>query len=147
MPSDFTFKKTIEFFETDAAGIVHFSNYFRFMEMAEGAFFRSLGLSVFDTNSKPMVGWPRVNVACEYKAPLRFEDELTIHLNVVAKTEKSLTYKFVFEKFDKQHEKMIHVANGQMTIVCVALNEQNEIQGASEVPAEVNDAIDINVAT
>ena len=41
-----TIKKQIAFSETDMAGIVHFSNFFRFMEMAEHAFLRSMGLSV-----------------------------------------------------------------------------------------------------
>ena len=35
MTEVYTYRKRVEFSETDAAGIVHFSNYFRFMEMAE----------------------------------------------------------------------------------------------------------------
>jgi acyl-CoA thioester hydrolase len=38
----------VEFFETDLAGIVHFANYYRFMEQAEHAFFRALGLKIHD---------------------------------------------------------------------------------------------------
>ena len=47
MPYEFKTIRRVEFSETDMAGIMHYSNYFRFMETAEHAFFRSLGLSIF----------------------------------------------------------------------------------------------------
>ena len=43
MAHAFTMQRRVEFAETDMAGILHFSNYFRFMESVEHAFFRSLG--------------------------------------------------------------------------------------------------------
>ncbi|MEL7264077.1 MAG: hypothetical protein AAFP69_04590, partial [Planctomycetota bacterium] len=43
----FSIQRRVEFRDTDAAGIVHFSAFFPFMETAEHAFLRSLGLSVF----------------------------------------------------------------------------------------------------
>jgi acyl-CoA thioesterase FadM len=43
----FTWNRRVEFAETDAAGIVHFSSFFLYMEQAEHALFRSLGLSIF----------------------------------------------------------------------------------------------------
>ena len=43
MPYEFKLTRRIEFAETDMAGIVHFSNFFRMMEATEHAFFRSLG--------------------------------------------------------------------------------------------------------
>ena len=45
MAYEYTTTKKIEFSETDMAGLVHFSNYFRYMEVAERDFFESLGLS------------------------------------------------------------------------------------------------------
>ena len=46
MPYEFQLSRRVEFSDTDMAGIMHFSNFFRFMEAAETAFLRSLGLSV-----------------------------------------------------------------------------------------------------
>ena len=40
MIAKFSYEHRVEFFETDLAGIVHFANYYRFMEQAEHAFFR-----------------------------------------------------------------------------------------------------------
>ena len=46
MSYEFQITRRVEFSETDLAGIMHFSNFFRFMESAEHAFWRSLGFSV-----------------------------------------------------------------------------------------------------
>ena len=91
---EFTIKRRVEFSETDMAGIVHFSNFCRYMEHAEHAFFRSLDRSIVDRDLG--VGWPRVHLSCDFKKPLRFEDEVEIHLLVSAKTSKSISYQFRF---------------------------------------------------
>lgn len=40
-------RRRVEFVETDAAGIVHFSSFFVYMEQAEHELLRHLGLNVF----------------------------------------------------------------------------------------------------
>src|SRR5260221_14772436 len=50
MPYEFKHTRRVEFSDTDMAGIMHFSNFFRFMEATETAFMRSLGLSVVLAN-------------------------------------------------------------------------------------------------
>ncbi len=42
----FQITRRVEFGDTDMAGIMHFSNFFRFMEVAESDFLRSRGLNV-----------------------------------------------------------------------------------------------------
>ena len=71
-------KLRVEFSDTDAAGIVHFANFFRYMERVEHSFWRSLGLSVQSRVGDHDVGFPRVKVECEFAAPARFEDELDV---------------------------------------------------------------------
>ena len=46
MAHSYTTTRRVTFAETDLAGILHFSNSFRYMEEAEHAFFRSLGFRV-----------------------------------------------------------------------------------------------------
>jgi len=122
MPSEYTITRSFEFGETDAAGIVHYSNFFRYMEACEHDFFRSLDTSIVDRSSG--VGWPRVHVSCDYRNPLHFEDEFTIALRVTSKTSKSLSYEFVFEKPD------IEIARGTLTICCVRRDETGEMKAA-----------------
>src|SRR5690606_29194679 len=80
----YTYSRPVDFYETDMAGIAHFSNFFRWMEAAEAAFFTSLDASLVEPldGGAAIRGWPRVRVHCEYHAPVRFGDTLTIELLV-----------------------------------------------------------------
>src|SRR6266849_4638537 len=100
MPYEFRLVRRVEFAETDMVGMVHYSNFFRYMEAAEHGFFRSLGLSVVTRQVDPPVGWPRVHARCDYKQPLRFEDEVEIQMLVSEKKSKSLSYEFRFRKLN-----------------------------------------------
>jgi YbgC/YbaW family acyl-CoA thioester hydrolase len=117
MAFEFTIRRRVEFSETDMAGIVHYSNFFRYMEAAEHAFFRSLGFSIAARDVDPPVGWPRVRATCEYRSPLRFEDEFEVKMLVTEKRSKSLTYEFRFTKLGGKEP--VEVARGSLTVVCV----------------------------
>src|SRR6185295_6570825 len=56
--SDYRLKRRVLFYETDLAGIVHFSCYFRYMEEAEHALWRQAGLSIAPKGAE--IGFPRV---------------------------------------------------------------------------------------
>ena len=118
MPYEFKAQRRVEFSDTDMAGIMHYSNFFRFMETAEHGFYRSLGFSVVEPNIDPRVGWPRVHAECDYRKPLRFEDMVEIHLLVTEKRSKSLSFQFRFRKLKGNAGE--EVARGALTIVCVA---------------------------
>lgn len=117
MAYEFKITRRVEFSDTDMAGIVHYSNFFRYMEAAEHAFFRSLGFSVVTSQVDPPVGWPRVHAECDYQQPLRFEDEVEVHMIVAEKRSKSLKYLFRFRKLNVSPP--TEVARGALTVVCV----------------------------
>ena len=89
MPHEYRTKRRIEFSDTDMAGIVHFARFFVFMESAEHEFLRSLGTSVATEWEGNKIGWPRLAASCEYLKPVKFEEELEIHLTVARKGTKS----------------------------------------------------------
>jgi len=129
MAYEFKRRHRVEFADTDMAGIVHFSNFFRYMEATEHAFFRSLGFSIHTHIDGTRVGWPRVRAECEYKSPLRFEDEFEIHLRVLEKRTRSLTYEFVFRNLDDTV-----IATGRITAVCVMTDEVTGKMKAVPIP-------------
>ena len=94
----------VQFADTDMAGIVHFAQFFRYMERVEHDFFRSLGCSIWDGNNavapEDRVGWPRVHASCDYRSPLRFEDCFTMHLKVVDVSARSIRYEIDFTTSD-----------------------------------------------
>ncbi len=143
MPYEFQLTRRVEFSETDMAGIMHFSNFFRFMEVTETAFMRSLGLSVLLQKSGLNFCLPRVHAECDYAAPLRFEDEVVIRLLVEKKGNRSLTYQFRFYRLGQSQE----VARGRITLVCAECLPEGGLKGAlfpkeladklHEAPAEI----------
>ncbi len=139
MAYEFRLRRRVEFSETDMAGIVHYSNFFRYMESAEHAFFRSLGFSIVTREVDPPVGWPRVHASCDYMAPLRFEDEVEIHLLVTGKKSKSLSYEFRFRKIEGTAS--VEVARGALTVVCVR-HEGNRMKAAT-IPSAISDKIEV----
>jgi YbgC/YbaW family acyl-CoA thioester hydrolase len=124
MPYEFQITRRVEFSETDMEGIMHFSNFFRFMETAESAFFRSLGYSVVLSRNGLALGLPRVHAECDYEAPLRFEDEVLVHLLVEKKGARSLTYQFRFYRLNDT----VQVARGRLTAVCAERREDGSMK-------------------
>ena len=140
MAYEFKAIRRVEFSDTDMAGIMHYSNFFRFMETAEHAFFRSLGLSIVTDKVDPPVGWPRVRAQCDFKAPLHFEDEVEIHLLVSEKKSKALSYTFRFRKLNATPP--VEVARGALTVVCVR-HKADGTMTACAIPLEVARQIDV----
>ncbi|MSU58052.1 MAG: acyl-CoA thioesterase [Pedosphaera sp.] len=139
MPYEFKIVRRVEFIETDMAGIVHYSNFFRYMEFAETAFIRSLGFSIWTQETDPPVGWPRVHAECDFTSPLRFEDEVEIHLLVAGKSARSLSYAFRLRKLNAQPP--IEVGRGLVTVVCVT--QVNGKLAATPLPKSIGDQIEV----
>ncbi len=114
---EFQISRRVQFSETDMAGVMHFSNYYRLMEDTEHAFWRSVGLSVMTRDGDRHIGWPRVATQCEHFAPVRFEDELEVSLVVGQVGDRSVTYEVEFRSGGKR------VAVGRMKAVCCATTD------------------------
>ena len=134
MYTEYRTKRKIEFADTDMAGIVHFTRFFVFMETAEHEFLRSLGTSVATEWNGDKIGWPRLAASCEYLSPLRFEDEVDIHLQVSKKGTKSLTYQFHFTHKRKD------IARGELVTVCCITNPGEKLR-AIPIPDFIADQI------
>jgi acyl-CoA thioester hydrolase len=141
MPHEFKTIRRVEFADTDMAGIVHFAQFFRYMEEAEHAFYRSLGFSVHTKTEDGFIGFPRVSASCDYRMPLRFEDQVEIHLLVDRKQSKSISYRFIFRKTEQ--DQTDEVARGAMTVVCVAGGGAANLRAAKiphELAAQIEEA-------
>ncbi|RME37069.1 MAG: acyl-CoA thioesterase [Planctomycetota bacterium] len=117
MSEAFRITRRVQFAETDLAGVLHFSHYFRYMEEVEHAFLRSLGFSVVDPGGIEVLSWPRVSASCEYVSAARFEDELTLSLRVVEMGERSVCYEIEFNRGTER------IAVGRIKAVCCAMRE------------------------
>ena len=92
MSAGFAYRRRVQFAETDLAGLVHFSMFFRYMEEAEHALWRAAGLTI--AKAGELTGWPRLAASFDFKAPLRFEEEFDVYVNVAHVTRKTMEYEF-----------------------------------------------------
>ncbi|HBE68878.1 MAG TPA: 4-hydroxybenzoyl-CoA thioesterase [Planctomycetaceae bacterium] len=132
MPKVFTTARRVEFCETDAAGIAHFASLLCYMEQAEHSFWRSLGKSVVE----PLEGgyhlsWPRVHVSCDYKGAARFEDELTVTVEIEKLGTKSITYRFTISS------PQTPVAVGKVVAVCCRVKAGEPLE-SQPIPPELS---------
>lgn len=127
----FTTTRRVDFGDTDMAGIMHFANFFRFMESAETDFLLSRGLSVSWHDPSGRLGLPRVSATCDFMRPARFMDVLSVTLTVEKVGRKSITY-----RFDFANQRGEPLAIGRITAVCCRTSAAGQIESV-EIPAEI----------
>lgn len=111
LQAPFVVHRRVEFRDTDAAGIAHFSTFFVWMESAEHELLRHAGVPLVDVveASAPAddgevrelpgtYSWPRVSANCDYKSAVRFNDELDIVVGLESIGRSSLTWALRFEQ-------------------------------------------------
>jgi len=130
MPATFRTTRLVEFGDTDMAGIVHFAQFFRYMEAAEHQMLRSLGLSITIDWKGEKIGFPRVAASCDYLRPARFDEELTINVKVSKLGRSSVTYSFEFFKEEEL------IARGQITAVFCRVDGEGKMESC-EMPPQV----------
>jgi YbgC/YbaW family acyl-CoA thioester hydrolase len=128
-------RRRVEFSDTDMGGIVHFSRFFVYMETAEHEFLAVLGATVHMEVDGATIGWPKVATSCEYLSPARYGDVLDIHLKVLRKGTKSMTYGFELARGGTA------VARGRITSACCVLNEPGGVR-AVPIPAFLAEQIE-----
>ena len=80
-------RRRVEWMDTDAAGIYHWTTAFRFAEAAEAALHTSLGIA-----DRTFGVTPRVNTAADFKRSVRFNDLVDVELTVDALGRSSVRY-------------------------------------------------------
>jgi YbgC/YbaW family acyl-CoA thioester hydrolase len=135
--SEATIRRQVRFYECDAAGIVHFSWFFRYMEEAEYALWRSAGLSNAPTSE---IAFPRVAASFDFRRPLRYEDEFDARIQIAEIRSKTITYSC----------QLIHAgdvaATGSMTVACVRVQPGQPMR-ATPFPADIAGRFEVSAAS
>jgi acyl-CoA thioester hydrolase len=126
--SEHRLTRRVQFAETDAAGLVHFTSFFKYMEEAEHALWRAAGLSIAPAGAD--YGFPRLRASFEYHRPLRFEDEFEAHIRITSMDDRGLRYRCVLSRNGEK------VATGELAIAC-ASKRPNEAMRGIPIPEEV----------
>lgn len=121
------------------AGLVHFSNLFKYMEIAERDFFEAAGLELIRTIPGELLGWPRARAECKFSAPLRFGETIDIHLAVQHIKDRSIDYRFRIFRRDPDGGRT-QAAKGHMSTIFARLCENGELRSL-ELPADLRERI------
>lgn len=140
MASSFTYRRRVEFADTDTANVIHFTALFRFMEEAEHAFYRSLGAVAYEWRDDRAVGMPRVAASCDFLAPVRYGDEIDVRLTVREKRDKLLRYDAEMTRDDPDGTSI--VARGSMTVVYAERRHGERDWRGARLPPEIADRIE-----
>lgn len=135
MPYQHTSTRRIEFSETDMAGLVHFSNFFKYMEIAERDFFEAAGVNLIHTKPDEFVGWPRTRAECKFSAPLRFGDTIDVHLAVKAVKDRAIDYQFRIFRHNADGSRT-QAGKGRMTTILAQLSENGTLKSL-ELPDDL----------
>lgn len=92
--------RKVFFYETDQMGIVHHSNVIRWFEEARFDLLDQLGYGSGFLEEEGL-GSPVLDVACQYKTMVRFNDELTIRIGVKSNSSARLTFNYLVLHGDK----------------------------------------------
>lgn len=100
---NFIYERKVNYYETDKMGVVHHSNYIRYMEEARCTWMEDFGLpfSVLEENG---ITIPVLSVNCNYKYHATFGD--TIIIRTFAKEYTGVKMIIGYEITDKKGEKV-----------------------------------------
>lgn len=68
----------VRYSETDQMGIVYYSNYLVWFEMARTEYFRARGVEYRKIEEEDKLYIPVAEAYCRYKSPLKYDDEVTV---------------------------------------------------------------------
>ncbi len=111
----------VPFQDIDSSKRIHFTAILRYVDIAEHEMRRSLGFP--QATTLPGIEFPRVHISCDYRAPVRYDDELEIETRVARVGRSSYTINFtvllVRDAQKGELEEKPVVAEGTMTLVAI----------------------------
>ena len=122
------YNRRVEFAETDAAGMVHFSVFFRYMEEAEHAVWRRAGLDIYANHEER--SWPRISAKFDFKSPLRFQDEFEVRTEIATVSRSTIQWAHTLVRGETV------IGSGTVTAVYVAKNRDGSMKSV-EIPMNI----------
>jgi acyl-CoA thioester hydrolase len=122
-------KFRVRYPEVDPMGVVHHSRFFQYFEMGRVELLRAAGVSYAQLEMAGVL-FVVAKVECRYRAPARYDDELTLLTKIVKQTHVRIDHEYVLKRGETV------LATAATTIACV--NRQGEL---IQIPGEL--AVDV----
>jgi 1,4-dihydroxy-2-naphthoyl-CoA hydrolase len=138
----FVYRTKIRLKDTDATGVLYFSEQFKFAQEAFEEFLKSRGCTWDDLMGSECF-LPVVHAEADYLAPLRVGDNLEVCLSVGKVGTSSVTLDYTFHDPDRKVEvgraKIVHVATCQKSRLAVPIPKfLREIFAFEQEPASAH---------
>jgi len=134
----------VRFSETDAAGLVHFTNFLRWAENAECAFFRANGLKIFEkTTTGTAIGFPRVSVKTEFRAPAHYADRIRVKIRpseFPSPESRAVEWAYEIFRIEKNDEQTL-LATGTWTSVFAEIEANGVVRTKKNLPPALLSAL------
>ena len=114
MSESFSIQEYVRWSDVDAAGIVCYGAYVRFIEIAETELFRSAGITYGKVFDRFDCWLPRRHFNMEFRRPAVLDEHLKVSAGVSHIGNRSITLEF---RFDNEREE--RVADCEIVLVCV----------------------------
>ncbi len=113
----YTHRVRVGYVDTDAAGVVHHSQYFRYLEHGRVELMRALEIDYLSFERERGLALPVVEVRMKYRAPARF-DEL---LDVETWLSEGSRAKLIFASKLRRVADGVLLHEGSITLACVQM--------------------------
>ena len=142
-PVDYSFSHSlrVRFAETDAMGIVHHSRYLPYLEVARVEYLRSVG-HPYTENRQNGFDFAVLESHLRYRAPLRFDDVVTIHLQPAKFTGATFTIDYLLTV--AQQSDVDELAQVQQVVCTVARTVHAYVDSAGRphrLPSWIKDLV------
>lgn len=106
----YTYYRKAQYHETDQMGIIHHSNYVKWMEEARISYMDQMGFSYRKVEELGVIS-PVVNISVSYKKQVSFDNEIQIHVSV--KKYNSISLEFNYEFFNASKNEICTIASSR----------------------------------
>jgi acyl-CoA thioester hydrolase len=114
----FKCKFRVRWVDTDVAGVMHYTNFFRYFEACEQEFYRSLSATHALLREKYRIMLPRIEAHCTYKVACKYDDAIEVVMKISEVTEKTVTYSFQLNRIEENQL----AAEGSLKCIAVDMN-------------------------
>ncbi len=126
---NYRFPVRVYYEDTDAAGIVYYANYFRFMERARTEWLRELGFEQDVLRKEYGIVFVVRSAAADYRSPAKFNDLLWVTGELTKCTRTAMTIRQ--DVYRQDDDKLL--CRGEVGIVCIDI----EAFRPSPIPAVI----------
>ena len=109
----YEYSRDVFYYETDKMGVVHHSNYIRWLEEARTAFFDAADLAYTVTESLGVMS-PVTDIDLKFKHPARFGDKFTVKLRMTKYT--GVRFRIVYAVVNQDGESLLEGESGHCFI-------------------------------